>query len=390
MAGLVMGMTWLRLPPVGDGIRLEPGPRNAVRGLFAPWHVALLGSGTQALAATLLALKAASPDRDEVVFAAYNCPALVSATVYAGCRPVLVDYTAARPWLDLNQLASRLSTRTLAVIAVDFLGIPERYAALRTLCGRVGCSLVQDSAQAFPSRAGERMWQGDAVVLSFGRGKPVSLLTGGAVLSRERDLCERIARSADVARGTFPRLRWQVAAYNLLRQPWLYGLPAALPWLHLGETRFVPLQTIHTMPADLQSFLVAAVRAFRRARHPQRLYPSFLTGHRLLDLPAACGHRHDERLSRYPVLAADAAMAGRLVRDLADLGASGLYGVPLPEVAGVAVHLDGQDTFPRAADFAARLVTFPNHDGVRPHHLAHMAARLRAEEQERSLAEVRV
>ncbi|MGE0081198.1 MAG: DegT/DnrJ/EryC1/StrS family aminotransferase [Thiohalomonadaceae bacterium] len=380
-------MNWARLPPAGDRVTWERGPRNAVRGLFAPWHATLFGSGTQALAAALLALRERWPARDEVIFAAYNCPALVSATVYAGCHPVLVDYESERPWMDLRALAARLSTRTLAVIAVDLLGIPERHAELRGACARVGCALVQDGAQGFPSRAGERGWQGDVVVLSFGRGKPVSLLTGGAVLTREDALHHGLARLATP--GEFDGLvhALKVRAYNLLRHPWLYRLPTALPGLHLGETRYVALQGVSAMPAALEAYLPPAVNAFRRAAHPQALYPALLAGGSLLDLPTACRQRAGERLSRYPVLAPDRATRDRMLGRLASLGVSALYGAILPQVPGVAAHLSGEGVFPAAESFASRLLTLPNHDGVKRTHISRLAQLLRRDGPVTNLAE---
>lgn len=369
-------MNWTRVPPAGDRIAWQRGPRNALRGLFAPWHASLLGSGTQALAATLLALREASPGRDEVIFAAYNCQALVSATVYAGCQPVLVDYEPERPWLDLRALATKLSTRTLAVIAVDLLGLRERHAELRAACAGVGCALVQDGAQGFPSRAGERAWQGDAVVLSFGRGKPVSLLTGGAVLTRDPELVKVVARVADTVAFNGSRHALKVWAYNLLRHPWLYALPAALPGLRLGETRYTALAGIHAMPAALEPYLAPAVHAFRRAAHPQSIYPSLLAGSGVVDLPSVCRQR-TERLSRYPVLARDAQYRDRMLEVLAPLGVSALYGTILPQVPGVGEHLAEEGEFPAAQAFAARLMTLPNHDGVRRRHLTKLARLLR-------------
>lgn len=380
-------MSWTRLPPAGDRITWKPGSRHAVRALFAPWHATLFGSGTQALAASLLALREHSPGRDEVLFAAYNCPVLVSAAVYAGCQPVLVDYEAERPWLDLRALDARLSTRTLAVIAVDLLGIAERYGALRTACARVGCALVQDAAQGFPSRAGERAWQGDVVVLSFGRGKPVSLLTGGAVLTRDDALHQEVSRLAVPAEFNHRLHALKVRAYNLLRHPWLYRLPTLLPGLHLGETRYSALRGIQAMPEALAACLPPAAHAFRRAACPQALYPAFLAGSGLLDLPTLCRQPAGERLSRYPVLAADGTTRDRLLGRLASLGASALYGKVLPQVSGVAVHLTDVGSYPAAEAFASRLLTLPNHDGVKRRHLVRLAQWLRNDGPRTKLAE---
>src|SRR6185295_2502270 len=115
-----------------------------------------------------------------VIVPAYCCPDVISAVLFAGARPVLVDLEAETPWMDLTQVSDRLGSSTVAVVAVNFLGVPERAAPLRKLADAAGALLVDDCAQFFPLEAAEREWLlGDFVVLSFGRGKPLSLLGGG-------------------------------------------------------------------------------------------------------------------------------------------------------------------------------------------------------------------
>ena len=178
-----------QLPPVGNPVRLSDGrnDESLLQEVFSPYTPGFFDSGTSALAASILAavnVKGAS--KPEVILPAYGCPDLISAVVFAGAKPVLVDLEAERPWMDLEQVSAHITGHTVAVIAASLCGIPERLGALRQITEQAELLLIEDSAQLFPGSIDEANWQGDLVVISFGRGKPVSLLGGGAVLFRDK------------------------------------------------------------------------------------------------------------------------------------------------------------------------------------------------------------
>ncbi|UCB54712.1 MAG: DegT/DnrJ/EryC1/StrS family aminotransferase, partial [Thiotrichales bacterium] len=177
-----------QLPPAGNPINLtataEPG--LFLDSFFSPYQPRFFASGTAALAAVIIAaIRLKNVTRPEVVLPAYGCPDLVSAVVYAGAKPVLVDLEPDRPWMDLAQLSGKITAHTVAIVATDLFGISERIDAIRPIARQAGAMLIEDSAQAFPGARESDIWGGDCVVLSFGRGKPVSLLGGGVVLFRD-------------------------------------------------------------------------------------------------------------------------------------------------------------------------------------------------------------
>lgn len=357
-----------RLPPAGNHIGWsDVVDESALRGLFTPWEPAFFASGTAALAALLVVLRTRFPRRDEVVFAAYNCPSMVSAARFAGCNTRLVDLAPGSLWMEISAVEKVLSSRTLAIIGVDLFGIPERHALLRELAIDNGCVFIQDSAQAFPKRAGDGAWQGDAIILSFGRGKPVSLLGGGAVLTRDRCLVQDLVQTATLAEeDAEASCRRRVAAYNWLRHPRLYWLPSSVPALGLGETRFTPLDRIAAMPIWLKRRVPVAVAAYRaRGAVIEAQYATVVPSRGVVDLARSCGVASGTGLSRYPFLAPDRGTRDGLVERLGAYGASRFYGRILPEIAGVQELLGSDESFPHARQFADRLFTLPTHDGVR-------------------------
>lgn len=374
-------MMFTMLPPAGDAVALRPQPRavEAVRARWRPWMPHFYGSGTAALAAALgAAVKLSGRRQTQVILPGYGCPALVSAVLHAGAIPVYADLEPERPWMSLQALERQLGPATVAVVAVNFLGIPERLAAIRRLIAGHPITLVEDSAQAFPARApGD---EADVVVLSFGRGKPVSLLGGGALLVREGALAGALP-GVPIRPGRPWQFRAKASLYNLLRRPQLYWLPQMLP-LGLGQTRFEPLTAIDAMDeVRLQVLPTAVERFLRRRPEPQHRLLSAAAdwaGQGVRDLPGACRLPEDARLSRYPLLAADPASAARLLGSLraAGIGASGMYGAALPAVPGVP-QLHPPVQLSASTDFAERLVTLPVHEGVTPRHLETMTDLLR-------------
>jgi dTDP-4-amino-4,6-dideoxygalactose transaminase len=367
-----------QLPPVGNPIHLS-GTAQQASGLqsdFSPYQPRYFASGTAALAAAIsAAIKSRAIDQPEVILPAYGCPDLVSAAVFSGARPVLVDMEPDRPWMDLEQLPAKISSRTAAIVAANLFGISEQMGQLRPIAEQAGAVLIEDSAQAFPGSRETAIWEGDLVVLSFGRGKPVGLLGGGAVLSREAawgDLLPECTAQLDSGMGQWASFRLKVALYNQMISPWLYWLPQGLPFLHLGETRYHTLPAIDAMDSVRQSVLPANIAAYRgddmaaQKALVDMLGELDLSAKRIIDLPRVCKTPESRRLLRYP-LVVDAVDRDPLYQALKrrGLGPSGMYPAALPGIPGLERLLEGQGPFPAAEVFATRILTLPTHNGVR-------------------------
>src|SRR5437868_2067186 len=123
------------LPPVRRPVPLgRRRPRESLEALFAPYGALICGSGTQALALAIADARIRSDSaRPEVILPAYACPDLITASVYAGVYPRLVD-TAAGEWgYDLEQVRTAISSDTVAVVAVNLLGVGDQAPRLRQI-----------------------------------------------------------------------------------------------------------------------------------------------------------------------------------------------------------------------------------------------------------------
>jgi dTDP-4-amino-4,6-dideoxygalactose transaminase len=360
------------LRPAGERIRLRGGPAgDGAEALGEPdIAVRFYDSGTAALAAALTACVAARPvSKPELLLPAYACPDLVSAAVFAGVRPRLVDLTRERPWMSLDGVRAAITPNTVAVIAVNFLGIDERVDALMDVTAAANIPLIYDCAQSL--EAGIAAADVPLRVASFGRGKPVSLLGGGAVLCSDVRYLERLPSPPEPARGRFRHAAFIAAAtaYNLMSRPRLYAFPASLPFLKLGETRYAELDHLGAMPQYKQA-LIAANMAGQTAAHEvvtDRIRDALRSGTSgsVVDLPAVCGATRGQRLLRYPLLMPTGESRDRAVRRLRSLGVSDMYRTTLPAVPGVGPRVLAS-RHPHAEDFARRLLTLPVHGDVRP------------------------
>jgi dTDP-4-amino-4,6-dideoxygalactose transaminase len=360
-----------RLPPVGQRIRYRRGAAApAMDAYVTHW----LNSGTAALAVALCAALAARPGRKQVLLPAYACPDLVAAAVYAGATPVLVDCAGDDPGFELSALAKACTADVAALVAVNFLGIGERLPELASLAAGVGALLVEDCAQWYPEHAAAVPVA--ARIVSFGRGKPVNLLGGGALLlPRDGELVGRVpvVDSPMHALG-----RAKALAFNALLHPAAYACISALPGINLGETRYHPLVDVQQMDDARLGLMAANTDAWLgRSRWREQRIAQLLDGVASLRLLPEVLASRSGRLLRYPLLCRDRAQRDAMLHALRNLGASAFYAAPLALVAGVVPLLPRLSQTPGAAEFADRLLTLPLHDGVGEAHLQQMASTIR-------------
>lgn len=94
-------------------------------------RAAALSSATAALECALRVLGIGPGD--EVITSAYTYTASASCICHVGATPVLCDVAPGSFEMDLEQLASRITDRTKAIIPVDLAGIMADYDGLRAL-----------------------------------------------------------------------------------------------------------------------------------------------------------------------------------------------------------------------------------------------------------------
>ena len=365
-----MALTALR--PTGNRIQ-APARYAATLPTPSGYRAAWLDSGTSALALAILAAKARASCRhnQEVILPAYGCPDLVAAAQYAGVRAVLVDIQPDSPLYDYPQLQAAISPNTIAIVAATLLGIRPNEAKLREIIGDRPIALIEDSAQWFP-RDNSQTFFGDSVVVSFGRGKPVNLLGGGALFTRDELPAEALTHVQNIAEGNFAQIKHELRrlAYNTLIQPAVYNAIERAPFLHIGATTFHALQNIHAMTPSIKRLLGSNLQQYAsqdlRIQQQWRVALGSLPPGIMIDLCQAHDIAEDIALLRYPILIKNPLRRDAIYARLRDegLGASTMYGRPLIGIEHVDSHACLFADDKNAADFSARLLTLPTHAAV--------------------------
>ncbi len=360
------------LPPVRRAVPLKRGgPEGhlSMERFFGNRTITLYPSGTAALAEAIAQSAArSSASAPEVIIPAYGCPDLVAACVHASVRPRLVDVAPSHWAYDGEGLKCSLSSNTVAIVAVNLLGIGDGSAELIGLCQDRHIPLIQDSAQYLPRETIH--WPGDYVVLSFGRGKPLNLLHGGALIGPRGERKSPSARPVHYsARARLLSSRAAALVFNCLTHPLLYGIFSALPGTALGEVIYKPLTNLTLLPESAWQRVATAFGLYLQepSYRGDIWRPAVEEWSELGIVPLASpGAPPPVEPVRLALLAPDRAARETLVDNLnrAGLGASRFYATALTGVADVPKVVKRQGPFPNANALADRLFTLPTHSLV--------------------------
>ena len=233
--------------------------RSDLKAYFNVEHCYLVSSGKAALTIILEALHDLYPERDEVLIPAFTCYSVPSAVVRAGLKVKLCDIDHRSLDFDHLQLEKILQDtqasqprptpkidRLLAVLPTHLFGLSADVARIRNLAASRDLHVVEDAAQVFGTDDNGRKLGtfGDVSFLSLGRGKAISAVEGGIILTNRDDLARRIEnrlsqvppyRSLDVAKLVFKAI-----ALLIFQFPRLFWFPMLLPFLRIGDTFYEP------------------------------------------------------------------------------------------------------------------------------------------------------
>lgn len=159
-------------------------------------HAVVVSSGTAALHLTLKALGIGPGDI--VIAPAFTFPASANVIEMVGAETVLCDVDAtsyvATPEVIAERIAGLKGKPVKAVMVVHEFGYPARIAEIAEICRKNKILLIEDAACALGTVADGKHpgFYGDAACFSFHPRKAITTGEGGAVLTRNRELAEKI------------------------------------------------------------------------------------------------------------------------------------------------------------------------------------------------------
>lgn len=380
-----------RLAPGGRGI-----PPRVLRALFAiddpagrldatlrarfPGYTPTFhASGREAMRFAFATLAARS-GRVEVALPAYCCYSLAASAVAAGLRIRLVDVDG-HGRLDAGALARTPLEGVAAVVVGNHFGLSEPIGPIREAIGTAPVAVIDDAAQAIGAKTSEGAvgGRGDVGVLSFGRGKPVSALGGGALLWRGDGGPLDAPPAPTVGWGDRIEALVRALAYDLARHPLVLRALAAIPALEIGRTRYDPdfrrgaiAGSAVLLAAALFPELDGAIAD--HGRRGEALAARIRAGTTFEPLAArgAAGATH----ARLALRAPDRTARERALASLSGWGATGMYPASLAQVDALRPHLVGDTACPGARDLAERVLTLPTHPGLSEHGVERVVAGL--------------
>jgi perosamine synthetase len=178
-------------------------------------HAIAVSSGTAALHLALLALFIGPGD--EVIVPSFTFIAVANAVRYVGATPVFADIDPLLMNIDPASVEAAITAQTRAIIIVHTFGIPAEMEALMQLANQHRLAVIEDACEAIGATYNNQRVGtfGDISVFAFYPNKQMTTGEGGAILTRNPALAERMRALRN--QGRYPGGDWlqhQELGYN--------------------------------------------------------------------------------------------------------------------------------------------------------------------------------
>ncbi len=350
--------------------------RMVARDLQLPYG-SLYITGRAAMASVLesmMHLRGHDDPRNEIIIPAYTCYSVASSAINAGFNIRLCDIDPVTLSYDLDCLHRLDTDRVLAMVSANLYGFPNDLPALEQFASEHGIHLIDDAAQALYARINGRGVgsYGRAGILSFDKGKNVTSLQGGMVVTEDESLYRYLENQQDSLSdlnltGKLKEL-FKVLVYYAFLHPVMYQIPANISFSGLGETIYEEEVAVLRYPPMLSSLVkdqlnrgrdIAANRT-AIGQYYDRSFDGIGGITRIIPVSGA-----EPVYLRYPLLVDDKQTRLRLLDQKRALGISASYPKALSQLTEIRHKLVGQPDCPGAEWVAQQIVTLPTHAYVR-------------------------
>jgi perosamine synthetase len=192
----------------------------------APEGVAV-NSGTAALHCAMRAIGVGPGD--EVIVPAITFAASANAAVYEGATPVFADVESDTLLIDPISVSKKITSKTRAIVAVDYAGQPADYDALRELTHKRGIAIIADACHSpgalYKGRKTGTL--GDVSCFSFHPVKHLTTCEGGMAVTDDAAMAAhmRAFRNHGISSDHRSREAAGAHAYDMAELGYNYRLP---------------------------------------------------------------------------------------------------------------------------------------------------------------------
>lgn len=326
-------------------------------------------SGTTAFYLILKALKTTSK-KTEVILPAYTAPSLILPIKKAGLKPVLCDISLKTFNMDTQSLEKCINENTLCVVPVHMFGLPMNMEDVMQIAQQHSLFVVEDAASSLGTTIDNRPTGvfGDIGFYSFNRGKNLSTLSGGCIVTDREEMAAAIktecALLPELGLVSKLKIAMKLIALALAVRPFFYTIFNDL----ISKLKYT---TLHT---DFESFVYTKFQAgvgcalFEQAskilnkRYDHGVFLLDMLAHmKGIKLPELIPHTVPV-FNQFPVLFRDENIKETAFTKINSIGieSTKLYPDPIHRVYDLGYDLD-KDPFPNATYFSRRLLLIPTH-----------------------------
>jgi len=175
---------------IGQGPKVDKFENIFKEKFLGDYEALAVGSGTDALHLSYL-LAGVGPG-DEVIVPVFTCTATNIPLLYIGATPVFADVDPETMNISPKDVEKRITSRTKAIVCVDYGGVPCDYEALNALCDKHGLKLISDAAHSLGTKYKGRYCAqlADFTIFSFQAIKTLTTGDGGLVAIKDSGLLE--------------------------------------------------------------------------------------------------------------------------------------------------------------------------------------------------------
>ncbi|HHT9135768.1 MAG TPA: DegT/DnrJ/EryC1/StrS family aminotransferase [Candidatus Wunengus sp. YC60] len=326
-------------------------------------------SGTTAFYVILKALKTISR-KTEVILPAYTAPSLILPIRKTGLKPILCDISLKTFNMDIQSIERCINKNTLCIVPVHMFGLPMNTEDVAKIAQQHSLFVVEDAASSLGTTIQNHPTGtfGEAGFYSFNRGKNLSTLSGGCIVTDSEDIAAAIKTEC----ASLPKLGFvsklkiaaKLIALALAVRPLFYTIFNDL----ISKLKYT---TLHT---DFDSFAYTKFQAgvgcalFEQAskilnkRYDHGMFLFDMLAHlKGIKLPELIPHTVPV-FNQFPIMFDDENVKEICFEKINGSGieSTKLYPDPIHRVYNLGYDLNN-DPFPNATYFSRRLLLIPTH-----------------------------
>lgn len=143
-------------------------------------------------------VKALIKPGQDVIMSPYTIADVVNMVICAGGKPVFADIKQGTCNIDEQKIEKLITKKTGLVMVTHFYGLVCETKKIQKLCAKHKIPMIEDAAQAFSAvKDGQHTGSfGTAGIFSFGMYKNINSIYGGAVVTNDKKLHDKIRQLA--------------------------------------------------------------------------------------------------------------------------------------------------------------------------------------------------